>query len=150
MTIDTIDAGKLIGTAAGKAVAEQLAEALPPVFAGIADTLARTLAQLAQPHVCATCLARRVSWEKANRTAVEEALAASQAASASHPGTPADFTQFLPERLRAAGIPDVKQAITTCRGTDVCAEHVEAGAPLLAATMVPPGALTQPGRLLPG
>ena len=140
MTIDTIDAGKLIGKAVATELGQALA-ALPSALAAeladkLAPVLAGTVSQLLQPHVCATCLARRVSWEKANGRAVQDAFAAAQAASA------ADFTQFLPERLRAAGVPNVKQAMTTCRGTDVCAEHVETGAPLVAATVgVPPGAL---------
>jgi hypothetical protein len=129
--LDTIDAGKLIG----KAVGDALARALP-------DALAPMLAQITQPRMCAICLAKRIPWEKTNRAAVETAMAAAQAAAAN--GEPADFALYLPERLRAAGVPAVNLAVTTEQGTEKCAEHVSGvqggGAPLLVAT----GALTQP------
>jgi hypothetical protein len=123
---DTINAGKLIGKA-------------------LADALAPTLAQLSQPRMCAACLAKRIPWEKANRAAVETAMAAAQAAAAK--GEPADFALYLPERLRAAGVPAVNMAVTSEQGTEKCAEHITGvqggAAPLLVATAnVPPGALT--------
>jgi len=135
----TIDAGKLIG----KAVGDALAHALPAL---LAQELGPVLAQIAQPHMCGTCLARRIPWEKTNRTAVETAMAAAQTAAAN--GEPADFAQYLPERLRAAGVPPVNLAVTTEQGTDKCAEHITGvqggSAPLLVATAnVPPGALGQ-------
>lgn len=156
---DTIDAGKLIGKAVGDALAQSLppllaAELIPALADALVPVLLRVLSQAAPPHVCDTCVARRISWEKANRTALEDAMAAARAAAGDETGS-ADFSSFLPERLRAAGIPAVNQAITTEQGTDKCAEHVSGvqggAAPLLVATAnVPPGALTQPARLLPG
>jgi hypothetical protein len=139
---DTIDAGKLIG----KAVGDALARALPGL---LAQELGPLLAQIAQPRMCATCLAKRIPWEKTNREAVETAMAAAQAAAAS--GGPADFALYLPERLAAAGVPAVNLSVTAEQGTEKCAEHITGiqggSAPLLAATtFVPPGALGQPAR----
>lgn len=142
---DTIDAGKLIG----KAVGDALAATLPQLFAG---ELARVLPQVIQPRMCASCLAKRVAWEKANRVALETAMAAAQAAARQAGGAgnePPDFAPYLPEGLRDAGIPAVNLAVTTEQGTDKCAQHITGvqggGAPLLVATAnVPPGALTQP------
>lgn len=144
----TIDAGKLIGKATGDA----LAAALPPLLAEtlgetLVPVLLRVVAQAVPPRVCATCLASRVSWEKANRTALSEAMAAAQkqAITAGQDPGQADFAPFLPERLRGS-VPNVNTAITTCQGTDVCAEHVpgvQGGTPLLIAQgNVPPGALS--------
>lgn len=135
---DTIDAGKLIG----KAVGDALAQALPSL---LAQELISALAQIIQPNMCATCLAKRIPWEKANRAAVETAMAAAQAAAAN--GGPADFAEYLPERLRAAGVPAVNMAVTAEQGTSKCAEHITGvqggAAPLLVATAnVPPGTLT--------
>ena len=142
---DTIDAGKLIG----KAVGDALAHALPLLLAQAlipGQPLHQAVTQLLQPDMCGTCLARRIPWEKANRGAVETAMAAAQAAAAN--GESADFALYLPERLRAAGVPAVNMRVTTENGTSKCAEHITGvqggSAPLLVATAnVPPGALTK-------
>jgi len=141
---DTIDAGKLIG----KAVGDALAHALPDLLAHAlipGQPLHQAVTQLIQPRMCAACLAKRIPWEKANRTAVETAMAAAQAAAAK--GEPADFALYLPERLRDGGVPAVNMSVTSENGTEKCAEHVSGvqggSAPLLVATAnVPPGALT--------
>lgn len=139
----TINAAKIIGKAVADAIGSE-----------IGQPLAKALAQIAAPpRVCAPCLARRVTWEKANKGAIEEALASARAAAAATGQDPAqmDLTPFLPP-----GIPDVKQSVTCEQGTDKCAEHIIGGvqaaaAPLLVATAnVPPGALGQPARLLTG
>lgn len=139
----TIDAAKIIGKAVADAISAEIGQPLAEALARIAPP----------PRVCAPCLARRVTWERANKGAIEQALDSARAAAAATGQNPAqtDLTPFLP-----AGIPAVNHAITCEQGTDKCAEHIIGGvqagsAPLLVATAnVPPGALTQPARLLPG
>jgi hypothetical protein len=149
----TIDAAQLIG----KAVADTLAQALPPALVQALVTVYSQMPvqTVTQQHVCATCLTLRVNWEHAHRADMETAMQTAAEAAGVQPGSPqaaqVDFGPFLPPHLRPGeknGIPPVSQAITTVQGTEVCPAHVpgvQAGrAPLLVATAnIPAGTLGQ-------
>ena len=136
------NAAKMIG----QAVAESISQALPPaVFQAVAAALSQVPVQVAQQHLCATCLAGRIGWEHAHRAQMEAAMTAAAHAAGVPPASPEstriDFGPFLPEGLRAGqpnGIPEIGIAVTTCQGTEVCPLHIPGvqtgGAPLLVAT----------------
>lgn len=118
---------------AAEAVAETLGQHLPQMlFQAFAAALQQVPVQaVIQQHVCCTCIINRIGWENAHRSEMEKAMEDAAHAAGVQPGTPQaaqlDLAVFLPEHLRPggrAGMPDVRQAVTTFGGTEVCPMHI--------------------------
>lgn len=137
------NAAKQIGDAAGAAMAGQLGAMLPQMlFDAFATVLSQVPVQaVTKQHLCGPCLRRRIVWEQSHQAAMTKAIADACEASGITPADPRagqlDITAFLPPDLRPGqrlGMPEVREAITTVDGTDVCAMDVpgaQGRAPLL-------------------
>ena len=83
-------------------------------------------------HLCAPCIAARITWETVHAAELNAAVEAARAdfgLPADSPGLATlDISGYLPAPLQpGAGpqaMPQVQQAVTTVNGTDVCAGHV--------------------------
>lgn len=107
---------------------EQLPQMLAQAFAHVLTQI--PVKAITLQHICSGCFAVRVAWEQAHEAELTAARTMAAQAAGTDPADPQaaglDFTPYLPPELAPGadgGLPEVRQAITTVQGTDVCPLH---------------------------
>lgn len=118
-------------TADGIAAIAGMLPQLPQAIGGIVQQVLQQTSVQTRQHLCAQCIVTRMTWNLAHSAELAAALGAAAEAAGLNPDDPRaaqlDPAPFLPEHLQIGqreGIPQVRPAVTTVGGTEVCSEHI--------------------------
>jgi hypothetical protein len=133
-----------------------IAAMLPQLPQAIGLILGQVLQQVpvqTRQHLCAQCLADRLSWESTHERQLKAAITEAIAAAGVEEGDPRtaqlDPAPFLPARLRpgagSQGMPALTVAVTSVGGTELCSAHLPgrpgSGKLLVASAAISPSAM---------
>ena len=140
-------------TAQGVSAIAGMLPQLPQAVGMILQQVLQQVPVQTRQHLCAQCLADRLSWEAAHERDLKAAIEAAARAAGldeGHPGrAQLDPAPFLPERLRpgagSLGMPPLTVAVTSVGGTELCSAHLPgrpgSGKLLVASASISPSAM---------